>query len=189
MDKAGIRKTYRDKRSAITPQQKARLDDLLLIRFQQLAVENVQVLLSYWPLDHVNEPDTHLFTRYLHHMVPQLQTAYPVCDTAGSHMEALATNDDTIFVTNAWGITEPRAGSPVDPGTIDLVFVPLLAFDQNGYRVGFGKGYYDRFLARCREDVLKIGFSYFDPLPQISDLDGYDVPLNYCITPEKIYEF
>jgi 5-formyltetrahydrofolate cyclo-ligase len=55
--------------------------------------------------------------------------------------------------------------------------------------VGYGKGCYDRFLALCRPDIIKIGFSYFEPINEISDTDKFDIPLNYCITPERIYEF
>jgi 5-formyltetrahydrofolate cyclo-ligase len=69
------------------------------------------------------------------------------------------------------------------------VFVPLLAFDNDGYRVGYGKGFYDKFLAKCRPDVLKVGLSYFDAIDTISDRAQFDIPLNYCITPQRIYEF
>jgi 5-formyltetrahydrofolate cyclo-ligase len=69
------------------------------------------------------------------------------------------------------------------------VLVPLLAFDESGYRVGYGKGFYDRFLQQCRKDVLTVGFSYFDAIDKIEDTHQFDVPLNYCITPHRIYEF
>jgi 5-formyltetrahydrofolate cyclo-ligase len=67
--------------------------------------------------------------------------------------------------------------------------VPLLAYDLKGNRVGYGKGYYDRFLAECRPDALKIGFSYFEPEEQINDTEDFDIPLNYCVTPHRCYEF
>jgi 5-formyltetrahydrofolate cyclo-ligase len=65
----------------------------------------------------------------------------------------------------------------------------MLICDTKGYRVGYGKGFYDRYLAHCRKDVVKIGFSYFDPVEKITDTDQFDVPLTYCITPQHIYEF
>jgi 5-formyltetrahydrofolate cyclo-ligase len=55
--------------------------------------------------------------------------------------------------------------------------------------VGYGKGYYDRYLKRCAQDVVKIGFSYFDAIDAIEDINEFDVPLNYCITPMRVYEF
>ena len=69
------------------------------------------------------------------------------------------------------------------------VFVPLLVYDERGYRAGYGKGFYDRYLQLCKDDVIKIGFSYFAPEPLISDVNEFDIPLNFVITPERIYEF
>ena len=75
------------------------------------------------------------------------------------------------------------------PAEIDLVIVPLLCFDKKGNRVGYGKGYYDRFLKQCRKDCIKIGFSYFDPIDQVEDINKFDVKLDYGITPDAIYQF
>jgi 5-formyltetrahydrofolate cyclo-ligase len=65
----------------------------------------------------------------------------------------------------------------------------MLAFDKQGYRVGYGKGFYDRYLKRCQPDVMKVGFSFFPPVDQIEDINANDVPLSYCITPHQIYAF
>ena len=104
-------------------------------------------------------------------------------------MRAVVINKDTVYKTNAIGIHEPGDGLAVDPALIDLVFVPMLTCDVNGNRVGFGKGYYDTYLAACREDVCKIAFSYFEPVEVVDDANAFDVPLSYCITPQNIYEF
>ncbi|MEP6514110.1 MAG: 5-formyltetrahydrofolate cyclo-ligase, partial [Parafilimonas sp.] len=86
-------------------------------------------------------------------------------------------------------ITEPVKGEIINPQIIDIVFVPFLICDKQGYRVGFGKGFYDKFLPQCRKDIIKTGFSYFEPVDKIEDAQSFDVPLNYCITPHSIYEF
>jgi 5-formyltetrahydrofolate cyclo-ligase len=65
----------------------------------------------------------------------------------------------------------------------------LLAFDTRGYRVGYGKGYYDRFLTECRPDVIKVGLSFFEPEKQIDDINRFDIPLNYCVTPQQVFQF
>lgn len=189
MTKEQLRQVYRQKRQEIHAHRKLQLDDLLLIRFQQLAFEHISVLMTYWPMANQAEPNTHLFTGYLRHMIPGLHITYPVADFSASTMHATLINEDTVYHTNIYGITEPANGEPVDQELIDIVFVPMLICDEQGYRVGYGKGFYDRFLAGCREDVLKIGFSYFEPVKNIDDTQSFDVPLNYCITPETIYEF
>jgi 5-formyltetrahydrofolate cyclo-ligase len=104
-------------------------------------------------------------------------------------MKSVLINEETVYNTNNYGLTEPNNGSIIEPANIDLVFVPLLVCDMKGHRVGYGKGFYDKYLAQCRKDVIKIGFTYFEPVEKIKDTNAFDVPLNYCITPEQVYEF
>ncbi len=72
---------------------------------------------------------------------------------------------------------------------IDAVLVPLLCFDERGFRVGYGMGFYDRFLSGCRTNCLKIGLTYFAPTAEISDAQNFDVRLDFCITPKKNWKF
>ena len=97
--------------------------------------------------------------------------------------------DATVFRTSKWGIPEPVSGVQVPPERPEVVFLPLLAFDLGGYRLGYGGGFYDRFLAKCREGVLKVGLSYFGPIEKIEDTHSLDVAMDYCVTPEKTYAF
>lgn len=90
---------------------------------------------------------------------------------------------------NAYQIPEPIAKlNPIAPNDLDVVFIPLLQADQQGNRIGYGKGFYDRYLALCRPDVIKIGLNFFEPLAAIPS-EETDIPLNYLITPTKVYEF
>ncbi|MBT8320109.1 MAG: 5-formyltetrahydrofolate cyclo-ligase [Eudoraea sp.] len=98
-------------------------------------------------------------------------------------------SDNTRFKNNKWNIPEPENGIPINEEQIDVVLLPLLAFDREGYRVGYGKGFYDRFLEKCRDNVIKIGLSFFPPVEKITDREGYDVPMDYCLTPDEIYSF
>ena len=169
-----------------------KFDDLILIQLQRLALPtDVDTLLSYWPLEQQSEPNTHLYNRYLQFIIPNLRLAYPVVDVTTHEMKAIYTHDETTFSENHFGIQEPNFNDDeiIIPFDIDLIFVPLLVFDTKGYRVGYGKGYYDKYLANCRTDICKIGFSYFEAIDNIDDTNQYDVPLNYCITPERTYEF
>jgi 5-formyltetrahydrofolate cyclo-ligase len=189
MTKKELREEYRKKRSAITEKDKIKLDDLLLIRFQHLSFNDVRVLMTYAPMQHTAEPDVHLCARYLQHHVPGLQVAYPVIDFPTSTMQAMLVNEHTEFVRNMYKIEEPAGGKIIQPEAIDMIFIPLLVCDKQGHRAGYGKGFYDRYINQCREEVLKIGFSYFDPVEVISDIHAFDIPLDFCITPHHIYEF
>lgn len=190
MNKSTLRKSYLQKRLALPDTQRSRLDDLMLIRFQQWALPGeVETVMSFWPLREKAEPNTFLLTDFLQFRIPGLQVAYPVTDFHTLQMEAILVEDETAFRLNEYGIGEPADGVQVPPDSIDLVIVPLLAFDLKGYRLGYGKGFYDRFLEQCRRDVIKIGLSYFAPEQVLPGIDQFDVPLTACITPERIYEF
>lgn len=110
-------------------------------------------------------------------------------DFTTREMTSFLLTDTTVIRKNKWNIPEPVEGIEVPPHKIDVVFVPLLAFDLAGHRVGYGKGFYDKFLANCREDVLKIGLSLFEAEEEISGVLSSDVPLDYCVTPNKTYSF
>lgn len=104
-------------------------------------------------------------------------------------MDAVIFDEDQPVEFNAFGIAEPIGTELVQPEEIDLVIIPMLAFDRKGNRVGYGKGYYDRFLCRCRRDCLKVGLSFFDPVDEISDVHPGDVRLDMCLTPERIFQW
>ncbi|MFE3867650.1 5-formyltetrahydrofolate cyclo-ligase [Flavobacterium sp. LS2P90] len=97
--------------------------------------------------------------------------------------------DNTKIKKNEYNIPEPVDGIKVPSNQIDVVFVPLLAFDKKGHRVGYGKGFYDKFLSECKPDTIKIGLSYFEAEESITDIFEDDIQLNFCVTPNSIYSF
>tara|TARA_B100001989_G_C24339259_1_gene364176 strand:+ start:64 stop:594 length:531 start_codon:yes stop_codon:yes gene_type:complete len=107
---------------------------------------------------------------------------------SGEHLDHYLLTDSTKLKQNLWNILEPVNGIKVAPNKIQVVFVPLLAYDLYGNRVGYGKGYYDKFLAQCGEKCIKIGLSFFEPVKKILS-SSQDIKLNYCVTPNKIYKF
>lgn len=158
-------------------------------QFATLTYPGLEFLLSYQPLRDRNEFDPSPCGAHLLQANPQLKTAWPKITGDDGSMQAVLADDGATLIPNRFNIPEPAEGEIVPPEQIDIVFVPLLAFDRMGYRVGYGKGYYDRFLARCRPGVLRVGFSFFEPEEAIPGLSQFDVPLSVCITPKRIYEF
>ncbi|MDX1426887.1 MAG: 5-formyltetrahydrofolate cyclo-ligase [Salegentibacter mishustinae] len=104
-------------------------------------------------------------------------------------LEHFLLTDSSVIKKNRWNIPEPEGGIPIAPSQIDVVFVPLLAFDEQGHRIGYGKGFYDNFLSECKADVIKIGLSFFEAEPEFKEVFSTDIPLDYCVTPNKLYSF
>ena len=101
----------------------------------------------------------------------------------------LLLTDSTRIKKNHWNIPEPVEGLEVPAKKLDVMFLPLLAFDLNGNRVGYGKGFYDTLLLQCRPDIVKVGLSLFPAEERIEDTEPHDIPMDYCVTPDRIYSF
>jgi 5-formyltetrahydrofolate cyclo-ligase len=97
--------------------------------------------------------------------------------------------DNTIIKKNPQNIPEPIDGIEIPNSSIEVVFIPLLAFDTLGNRIGYGKGFYDRFLAKCSPETIKIGLSFFSAENNITDVFETDIKLDFCVTPKQIYQF
>ncbi len=104
------------------------------------------------------------------------------------NMEHILLQDNTVLKLSNYGVPEPVSGFEIHPEKIEVIFVPLLAYDGKGNRLGYGKGFYDRFLKQCNPEAIFIGLSFFEPETTIP-FEETDIPLHFCITPEKTYRF
>ena len=129
-------------------------------------------------------------TEYLMHILQGKDKSIGVskADFKTGEMKHFLLQENTILKTSEYGIPEPISGIEISPETLEVVFVPLLAFDLKGHRIGYGKGFYDRFLKKCNPTAVFIGLSFFDAEPEIL-FERTDIPLNFCITPKKIMDF
>ena len=105
------------------------------------------------------------------------------------NLKHIEIDQNTRYSINQFGIREPIRTKYIDPSILEVIIVPLLIFDLHGNRVGYGGGYYDRFLTNLDLNVLKVGLSLFDPIDKISDIKDYDMPLDLIVTPKKTYGF
>ncbi|MBR2397918.1 MAG: 5-formyltetrahydrofolate cyclo-ligase, partial [Clostridia bacterium] len=99
-------------------------------------------------------------------------------------MKSVKIDKSTELIINDYGIKEPILEEELLP---DLAIVPMVAFNEGCYRVGYGKGYYDRYFSSINCDVLKIGVAYEEQKVCGFDIDEYDVPCDIIITDDKIY--
>jgi 5-formyltetrahydrofolate cyclo-ligase len=118
-----------------------------------------------------------------------IKVVIPVSNFEEGTMRNAAFSPNTKTKQTKYNIAEPIEPIWIENNNIDLVITPLLAFDLKGYRVGYGKGFYDRFFASLHKDVKKIGISLFMPCEVIEDINEHDIPLTCCVTPNKNYSF
>lgn len=186
MLKKELRLNYAELRNRLPEDTKEHYSLEIANRCLQLPVWKHQFFHIYLSVPEKNEVDTSFLLTVLQGR--DKDVAIPKVSGKGELIHYMLT-DATVLKNSLWGIPEPVSGKQVAPEQLEVVFLPLLAFDLNGYRVGYGGGFYDRFLASCRENVVKVGLSFFEPVVEISDLNPLDIPMDYCVTPERIYSF
>ncbi|HEY5823767.1 MAG TPA: 5-formyltetrahydrofolate cyclo-ligase [Cyclobacteriaceae bacterium] len=190
MNKAALRKIYIDVRKKLAPEQCAHFNlQLYHLFFLYADLSFIKTLHTYLPLEKNNEPDTWAIIDRIRREFPHIRISVPKVNPKTNELENFYFEGLHQIEVNTWGISEPKQGVPTPTEKIDLVLVPLLTFDQKGDRIGYGKGYYDRFFSQCRPDCKKVGLSFFDPVELISDLNEHDVKLNACVTPKQVYHF
>ena len=187
MTKSELRKIYKQKRQALSTET---IFDL------SLQIANNLLELPIWEFSYY-----HIFLSITEQK--EINTDYILSILSGKDKHIIVsksdftTNDLTHFLLtdsmvikkNKYNIPEPAEGIPIDNKLIDVVFIPLLAFDKQGHRVGYGKGFYDTFLSKCKPETIKIGLSFFEAESEIEGVFENDVPLDYCVTPTKTYRF
>ena len=186
MDKKQLRKKYFALRKSIPKEEALELSIQISNNVLALPIWNFNYYHIFLPIENKNEVDTSFILSILqgkdkHIVLPKMNDD----DTLTNFL----LTDSTLIKNNNFGVPEPVDGIEINASKIDVVFIPLLAFDKKGNRVGYGKGFYDRFLSDCKSDVIKIGLSFFPPEEKIEDLSNNDIPLNYCVTPIETYKF
>ena len=113
----------------------------------------------------------------------------PISDFTTVSMSHWRYQPGDLLIENRYGIPEPELRkSPLNPEEFDVIIVPVLAMDLYGNRLGYGKGFYDRFISACRADVITIGLHFFEPLSQLP-VEANDRSLSYLITPNHCHDF
>lgn len=186
MLKKSLRETYSTKRSSLTTER---------LTSDSISIANKLLELPIWHFDYYHlflsittkkEVDTSSIISILqgkdkHVIVPKVIDSHT--------LNHFLLTDNTKCILSKWDVPEPLDGISISPKKLDVVFVPLLAFDVYGNRVGYGKGFYDGFLSQCRRDAIKVGVSLFEAENKITDVHYTDVKLNYCVTPNQVYSF
>ncbi|GGI26801.1 5-formyltetrahydrofolate cyclo-ligase [Pedobacter mendelii] len=186
MLKSEIRKQALKSRLSLSDEEYKTLNNELLKQFIALDFDRVKTIHVFLPITEKKEPNTFLLIEWLTQNHPEIKIIVPKADfdmVIMTNHEYLGIDD---LQKNLYDILEPQRGN-VYEGAVDMVLIPLLAFDKKGYRVGYGKGFYDRFLESL--NAQKIGLSLSSAGNKIDDVNEYDIRLDFCITPTEIIKF
>ncbi|WP_310555357.1 5-formyltetrahydrofolate cyclo-ligase [Flavobacterium sp.] len=187
MNKKELRIKYKAKRNELSQNQ---------IEERSIAIANTLLQLDIWEKTYFHiflsiEEQKEVNTEYILHILhgKDKEIVISKADFESREMGHYLLTDNTKIKKNKYNIPEPIDGIHVPINKIEVVFVPLLAYDLKGNRVGYGKGFYDAFLSQCHPKTIKIGLSFFEPEEEILDFFESDVRLDYCITPKEIICF
>jgi 5-formyltetrahydrofolate cyclo-ligase len=194
MDKKALRSKYKVLRQSLTQEE---IEDKSLAIANQLlrmdAVPSGRLVWDklYYHLFLTIEEQKEINTEYILQILAgkDKEIVISKCDFATLGMTHFLLTDNTKIKKNSYNVPEPVDGLEVPDAKIDVVFVPLLAYDKQGNRVGYGKGFYDNFLSKCKSETIKIGLSFFPPEEKIEDVSENDVKLDFCVTPEGVICF
>ncbi len=123
----------------------------------------------------LDENNTNLYVPYIDKNVDEMKI---------SHI----TNYDKDLVPGVFGILEPKENLRQDDNLkdkLDLIIVPGLVYSENGYRIGYGGGYYDKFLSSISKNVKKVGIVYSNLVVNELPINNYDIPVDLIITDNK----
>ena len=185
MEKAEARKYYRKLRKDFSEEEVLQKSDAIFQHIKNFNLLDASTFHIFLPIKKNNEINTYPTIDWL--LENNKQVILPL--VVGDDMINCKIEKGFQTALNSLHIPEPIHFTEVDSSLIDVVFVPMFVADQTGNRVGYGGGYYDKFLSRCRPDTKKIGLTYFRPIDNIVDAYEGDIALDYLITPEEIVSF
>jgi 5-formyltetrahydrofolate cyclo-ligase len=186
MTKEQSRKLYLQKRLGLSEAEFQRLSRRLTDNFfTSVDLSFIKVLHTFLPIEKQKEINTWLIIDRIKREYPHIRLSVPKINNQTSTIESFYFEDAQQLEKNTWGIMEPKQGIPTPTDKIDAVLVPLLAFDRKGNRVGYGRGFYDKFLSTL--NCKKIGLSFFPPVQSIEGMSPQDVPIDVAVTPEGVF--
>lgn len=181
---------FQSQRLALTLEERERKSLQLADRYMSLfKTELPAVVHLFLPITSKAEIDTWIILKKLNETHPLVKTVTSVIGEDQQSLETIEVRIDTPLLINSWGIPEPIERIHFPTKAIEEVLTPLLAVDQRGYRLGYGKGFYDRFFETCSSAVLRTGLNFFSTVKEDLPHDEWDVKLHRLISPEGAINF
>lgn len=153
--------------------------------FRNFNLERLNVHLFY-PISERKEVNTWHIHNKLNRRDKIFTSAY---NNDSEEWECVSFNHDTEFRKGKFNVPFPIEHEKKVFESIDIIFIPLLVFDRNGQRIGYGKGIYDSILNLTKKNCIKVGLSLTECSNVLIDFQDHDVALDYCQTPSALHNF
>jgi len=191
LNKRQLRNYFLDYRLSLTVEQLEEVSQAIRQTFfDYFKLDEVRCLHIFLPILRKNEINTWLIIERLRQDYPHLTLVVPRSHLPTGEMASCELTLASQIVENRWGIPEPIGTCQFPEEQIDMVLLPLLGFDKLGFRVGYGGGFYDRFLReKCRAEVIKVGLALAAPVETIDDVEAYDIKMDFCVTGQQVFSF
>ena len=186
MNKSEIRKVYLKKKELLTETEVQSLSEKIFENFLfQFDLKENQKVHCFLSIPEKGEVDTSSFLKFFFRK--KIRVFVP--KIVKGRLISLEITKETPLIESAWGIKEPAGNEDCGVKDFDFIITPLLYTDHSGNRVGYGKGFYDRFFSEVNPNSVKLGVSFFPPNENVDDVSEFDVPLNYLVTPTEVLSF
>ena len=159
MKKKELRETYKQKRKDLSLDEIEKLQENIYQQIYNVDISEVRNVHLFLSMKKFKEIDTEPLINYFRSKNKRIVVS--TCNFEDNSLSHFYFDENTILELNKFGVPEPVNAKEVTENELDIIFVPMLISDEKKYRVGYGKGYYDRFLSKCRKDALKIGLNFF----------------------------
>lgn len=185
MTKSELRNIYKSKRKQLSSVGVDKISLQIFDHLKNMKIWENQTFHVFMPIPHQHEVNTlpiinHLFAIGKNVVVPKV---------SDGKMLSCFIERNTAFESGKFGVPEPTSYQLIEAKEIDVIIIPMIICDKKGNRLGYGGGYYDRFLPECRSDIVKIGINFFEPIDEIPEILATDVPMDYCVSDAGITSF
>lgn len=186
MTKDLIRKEKTTWRKALSTEEiNLKSTQILQLVRTYFSFQETQNIHLFFSIPNRNEINTWLLWDFLKTIISPTQCYTSIVDTTTQTLRHVQLSENVSWEYDSFNIPIPKEKQFVDSPKLDIIFVPLLAFNEKNHRIGYGKGHYDRFLSAYSKKTICIGLA-FDGLRADFEAEKHDIPLSYIVTEKAI---
>jgi 5-formyltetrahydrofolate cyclo-ligase len=185
-DAAALRRLLINRRDQLSADERARKSDAIWKRLAEVPAFQLADQ-AFFYITHGSEVETAMMRRLAREMGMTVCAPRSLPGTRAMHFHVLP--EDELFVSGPYGILQPPDDLPLaDLGKPSVVLVPGVGFDRRGNRLGFGGGYYDRWLAGEGNGLPTVALAFAEQMVETIPVQDHDIPVQVILTDDETVE-